>query len=106
MGKVLSIQGRKVIRDYVKCRAFRHNFDGHVYQEQIGGRVGGRVVWVARLECPRCGTHRVDVMAPGTCELISRSYVHPDDYDGMLSPNEARRTLYQGMLKSGESLTS
>lgn len=102
MGTVRSIQGRKVIRDYVKCRAFRHVFDGNVFQEQVAGRT----VWVARLDCGRCGTHRIDIMTPRTCELISRSYVHPDDYDGMLSPLEARQQLFTSMLARGHSLTS
>jgi hypothetical protein len=94
---VLSIQGTNVPIEYIRCRAFRHAIDeenGSLFQEQRDGRT----VWVAPLECPRCGTRRTDVMTPRACELISRTYDHPDGYDGLLTPAEARRILYKHKL--------
>lgn len=93
---------------HLRCRAFsRHDLDGHVFEEQLDRRVAGRrLVWVARLECAGCGTQRIDVMMPRSCELISRLYVHPDGYDGKISPAEARRIIFKHMLDNGVSLAS
>lgn len=85
--------------DTVRCQAFRHQFDGHVFLER--SRATGRTVWVARLECPRCGTRRVDVMVPETCELISRSYEHSDEYRDALDTrdrDDAKRIVFTSML--------
>lgn len=88
---------------YLPCKALRkHALDGHVFEEKDGRRI----VWVARLECTHCGTWRIDVMTPRQCELISRTYVHPDDYDATISAEEARKALYRHMIDNGVSLTS
>lgn len=94
MGSVRSIQGKVVLVEHLKCRALRHAFDGHVLREKVQGKIR----WVARLECDRCGTLRIDVMMPNTCELVSRRYDHPDNYDGTLSQQAARRELFKRML--------
>lgn len=98
-----SVQAAVMPTAYLPCRALqKHALDGYVVQE----RVDGRVVWVASLQCTNCGTWRHDVMKPKTCELISRSYSHPDDYDGSLSPAEARKLLFQHMMENGVTLAS
>lgn len=104
--KLVSVQGeqrKNMPVEYVACRAFRvHNLDGHTFAEHVGGRN----VWVARLTCDRCGTHRIDVMKPRSCELISRLYVHPDNYDGAMTSAEARKIIYKHMIDNGVSLSS
>lgn len=104
MTNVRSAQGRKVVPlAYVKCRAFqKHELDGGVYEENHEGRK----VWVAKLQCSGCGTWRYDVMTPVKCELISRGYSRPDDYDGKMSPDEARKILYKHLVANGVSLSS
>lgn len=92
---VRSIQGKKKTPiEHLKCRARRHAFDGPMLRE----RFRGRVCWVERLECERCGALRVDVRVPRTCELIWRDYDHPENYPGDMSPQEARRQLFKLML--------
>lgn len=96
-GRVVSIQGVAVPIEYVRCRAYRHIIDddhGALFQERNSL---GRVVWVFRGECPRCGTLRIDTLMPRTDQLISRTYEHPEGYDGLLSPHEARRVLLKAM---------
>lgn len=97
MGKVLAVQGVDIPIEFVRCRAFRHVIDdehGALFQE----RRDGHTVWVFRGECPRCGTRRIDTMTPRSYQLISRVYEHPDGYDGLLSPQEARAVLYKHKL--------
>src|SRR5690348_7412688 len=97
--KILSIQGERQKRpplDMVKCRAFQHGeWDGMTTQEKIGRKT----VWVARLECGRCGTIRTDTMDPRSGDVLNRSYVHPDDYDGTIKPAEARRIVHKHMVE-------
>ena len=103
--KLVSIQGERQVIPlaYVKCRAFqKHDLDGIVVKETVNRRK----VWIARLQCNSCGTHRIDVMKPKTTQLLSRAYIHPDDYDGSLSTADARRILYKHMLDNGVSLSS
>lgn len=83
------------------CRTFRHEFDGHVYQEK--SLTTGKTVWVARLECARCGTQRVDTMTPKTCELISRQYIYPEEYQTGLTRTDARRRVFAAMRLNGRS---
>lgn len=45
-------------------------------------------------------------MTPRKCELISRVYIHPDNYDGKISPAEARKIVFQHMVDEGVSLAS
>lgn len=105
-GKLRSIQGERqkaMPAAYLPCRAFqRHALDGHVVQE----RINGSNVWIARLQCVGCGTHRIDVMKPKSCKLISRAYVHPDDYDGKMTSAEARKIIFKHMIDNGVSLAS
>lgn len=102
--KAKSIQGETEMPvQYLPCRALqKHAFDGRVVQQ----RRDGKVVWVAELECASCGTWRLDVMKPKSCELISRTYEHPSDYDGRVVPAEARKLLYQHMIENGVTLSS
>lgn len=101
-----SIQGGKaqpIPMRYLWCRSLqKHDLDGVVTEE----RANGRKVWVARLECDVCGTWRTDVMTPIKCELISRAYLHPDDYDGSVLPADARKIIYKHMIDNGVSLKS
>jgi hypothetical protein len=76
------------------CRAFRHGLDGHVFQEKRNGRTA----WVAYLECKDCGSRRIDVMEPNTCQLLGRSYTHEDWYDTTLSPQDAKQIVFARML--------
>ena len=103
--KLLSIQGEREVVPlaYVKCRAFqKHELDGYVTEETINRRK----VWVARLVCDSCGTHRIDVMQRKTWKLLSRAYIRPDDYDGSLATADARKILYKHMLDNGVKLSS
>lgn len=53
-----------------RCKTYGHDLDGPVFLE----RIKGHMRWVLYAECSRCGTKRIDVMTPKTCELISRHY--------------------------------
>lgn len=97
-GRVVSIQGVAVPLEYVRCRAYRHIIDddhGALFQERNDL---GRTVWVFRGECPRCGTRRITTHMPRSFQVISQKYEHPDGYDGLLSPAEARRILFKEKL--------
>lgn len=85
-------------QENVQCKVFNHVFDGNVYQRKVRGTIR----WVADLQCGRCGTWRQDVMTPRTCELVSRTYVHPDEYNTKLTPREAKKILYKRMLSGGK----
>lgn len=80
-------------RAIARCRIFRHDFDGHVFVENG--------LWVARLQCQRCGTKRVDKMTPKTCELIGRVYDWPDEYDRTIDREQVRRELLAAMRTKG-----
>lgn len=93
----MSVQGIAVPIEYIRCRAYRHVIDdehGALFQERNSL---GRTVWVFRGECPRCGTRRIDTHTPRSDQLISRTYEHPQGYDGLLTPAEARRILFKKM---------
>lgn len=90
-------QADKVKVDHARCRVFRHQFEGHVFQETVYGATR----WVARIQCERCGTIRVDVMTVKSCELISRRYIHPEEYDTGQAYDEARQFLFKWMLDQG-----
>lgn len=81
-----------------QCRVFRHAFDGNVYEERLED--SRKKVWVARLECKSCGTRRIDVMVPSTCELISRhyDYSNAEGYNTKLPHPDARRYLFKVMF--------
>jgi hypothetical protein len=83
------------------CKTFMHQFDGHVFVEPAQFAGGGTINWVARLECTRCGTRRVDVMTPMTCVLISRKYDYTGcvDYDRTVERTDAKKALFKLMLK-------
>jgi hypothetical protein len=78
-----------------RCKVFKHDFDGHIFLETIKNSTR----WVARLQCTRCGTRRVDVMIPLTCELVSRHYEYPDTYDTQLEHSDAKRVLFKFMIQ-------
>lgn len=91
----------KIDARILKCRSFRHEWDGHVFIEQVDGTTR----WVARLECERCGTRRVDVMTARSCELVSRRYFYSDEYGDdirKLEHSEAKEQLFSSMLKKGK----
>lgn len=106
MAKARSIQGEKAKTATlvnVVCRAFKHVFDGHVFQENVNGKT----VWVARLECQNgCETKRIDVMKPRSFELLYRSYEHGKSYDGKLTQAKARKLVMEHMASNGVSLSS
>lgn len=79
------------------CKTFRHDLEGPVYQETVSGVVR----WVAYLSCGKCGTLRRDVMTVGTCELVSRTYSHPEDYDTLMDVSEARKMVFKSLLRPG-----
>jgi hypothetical protein len=79
------------------CKTFMHQLDGHVFAETIEGQAR----WVARLECGRCGTRRIDVMVPQSCKLISRKYDYTGcvDYDRTVDRLDAKKDLFKSMLR-------
>lgn len=96
---------RAIAKDARWCLAFRfHDLDGHVYVEV--NRQTGRKVWVARLQCVRCGTERIDFLVPETCELISRRYFRPADYPTDLDRETARRQILAEMLTDAAAAAS
>lgn len=80
------------MRKGLRCKALRHAFDGHTFEEPHPHT--GLPVWVARLECPHCGTVRVDYLTPMKCELISRRYLYLDDYPSDVDFHEAKRIFF------------
>lgn len=91
-------------KDAVWCKAFsQHDLDGHVYVESH--RQTGRKVWVARLQCLRCGTERVDFLTPVSCELLSRRYFRPENYPTDLDRETARQQVLSELLTAEESPT-
>ena len=84
-------------RNTMACKTFMHRLEGHVFVETIDEQRR----WVARLECSTCGTRRVDVMMPQTCELVSRKYEYEGcaDYDRSVDRTEAKKALFKLMLK-------
>lgn len=102
MGSVTAIQGRKVKKEYLKCRGFRHDFDGPVFQEKWQGKT----VWIFYGKCETCTSTRTDIMEPMSCELIHRDYGHPDDYDGIMTPQEAKRILFIEKIQEGRNKTT
>jgi len=98
VGNLHSIQGgkKKSSELSLKCRAFnKHNIDGVLHEEVLGNRK----VWVYYGQCMDCGTDRIDVMTPRKCELISRTYVHPEEYDTTLPVSEARKNFFAKKFK-------
>lgn len=111
MPKLRSIQGEQnpsMPMEYLPCRALsRHVFDGGVFVEVWRSKKRRAVtVWVARLECVVCGTHRVDYMKPKTCDLLYRGYVHPANYDGTMTPERARKILFKHMVDNNVRLSA
>jgi hypothetical protein len=92
---------QKKARPSAWCKTFLHDLDGHTYVET--SEATGAEVWVAALECLRCGTRRVDFMVPETCELISRRYFHPKEYDKHLARDEAKREVMSSMMAPEET---
>lgn len=101
MGEVRSIQGIGIATaiplTYLKCIAHhRHDLDGNVFEEQHNHRK----VWVARLQCTRCGTRRVTRYSPVRCEQIGghEYYDRPVDYDTSVTAIEARKIMFKNLL--------
>lgn len=82
-----------------RCKVFQHRLDGHVFEERWqpkGQRQ--RTVWTARLQCSRCGTKRIDRMLPGTCILLTRDYIHAEEYDTTMTNGDAKKILFKWMV--------
>lgn len=79
------------------CKTFRHTLEGPVFQETVAGVVR----WVAYLTCVKCGSLRRDVMTVGSCELVSRTYSHSDDYDTLMDVSEAKKVVFKDLLRKG-----
>lgn len=84
------------LRSGIRCKALRHAFDGHTYEERHPH--SNLLVWVAKLECPHCGTVRIDFMTPIKCELISRRYFYQDDYPSDVDFHEAKQQFFAERL--------
>lgn len=95
--KVNLISGTSLIPvEYLECRAFIHEIlPSHIFQETVNGVVR----WVARSECGRCGTLRKDVMLVKSFLLVSREYLHPDNYPTTLSKQDAKTTYFNWLSK-------
>lgn len=81
-----------------RCKTYGHDLDGPVFREKIKGVIR----WVLYADCDRCGTRRIDVMMPNTCELVSRHYDYDNapEYDKSEDRSKARKFLLRGRLQS------
>lgn len=80
-----------------RCKTYGHDLDGPVFLE----RVKGVMRWVLHAECTRCGTRRIDVMTPKTCELVSRHYDYDSapEYDKAEDRAKAKAFLMKAFLQ-------
>lgn len=83
---------KRIDRDRLLCRDLRHPW-------RLGPTYLIEANLVERnLECPRCGTTRVETVVRSTGAVVSRSYSYPEGYlqepgAGRLLADEARREL-------------